>query len=474
MSSHAYTNKPFSPPPAAGLLILALGLGVVAALLGMWSLALLAPLFAAACIAWPAAGAVALIAACALDRFAIGVGGPNVRLDELVALALAGALIARLWWRRGRPPRLPLLLPMLAYWAVNVLATVAAGGDVARGLSLDLITLDLILLYIALVWYLDTPDRLLRGVYLWLGVAAVEAIVGMLVFALYLRAHSIVFGVQAEPVTGAPMVYGTMYEANIFGSYMCAAFLLALALATEETTRRKPLLYAVCALTAIALLLSATRSAWGSTLVGVVLLLALLRLGQSGRRQGRVLRITGGLIAVAFVVGIGLAVAPSSVTGALGARAKGILNFASGSGYGRVQLYDEALGEWSAHPLLGLGPGSFTYRLPGDYSTGPAWLPNLTLQALHDTGVVGLLAMAWLFVAFYRETLRRLRRAPPGQARAVLAGLIAAVTALLICFQLTPGFLLGYSWALLAIGIAAAGAVASETKVTRNAHEVAA
>jgi O-antigen ligase len=118
-----------------------------------------------------------------------------------------------------------------------------------------------------------------------------------------------------------------------------------------------------------------------------------------------------------------------------------------------------ALSEWSAHPLLGTGPGSFSYRLPGDATPGPAWLPNLTLQVLHDTGVLGLLAMLWLFVAFYVTTLRALRRAPSGPLRAVLGGLIAAVTALLIAFQLTPGFTLGYSWALLALAVAASGAV---------------
>ena len=49
------------------------------------------------------------------------------------------------------------------------------------------------------------------------------------------------------------MVYGTLYEANIFGSYMGASFLIALALATEETVRRKAMIYAVCAATAVGL-----------------------------------------------------------------------------------------------------------------------------------------------------------------------------------------------------------------------------
>jgi O-antigen ligase len=354
---------------------------------------------------------------------------------------------------------LPLLLPVLAYWGANVLSTVTSSADLARGLSLDLLTLDLVILYLVLAGYLTTRPRLLRAVHVWLGVAAVEAVVGVLCFALYLVTHSAVFGVQLAPDTAAPMVYGTLYEANIFGSYMGASFLIALALAADDTARHKTLLYGVCVATAVGLLLSATRSAWGGTALGAILLLALLRTGQGGRRSRLSGRLVGGLLAVGVVVGVGLAVAPSSVTGRLGARVQELVNFGSGSGYGRLLLYKEALAEWQTHPWLGLGPGSFNYRLPGDTTPGPAWLPNLTLQALHDTGIVGLLTMLWLFVAFYVITIRALRRAPPGSARTVLAGLIAAVTTLLISFQLTPGFSLGYSWALLALAVAAARVV---------------
>src|SRR5437764_5922464 len=127
---------------AVGVLLLALGLGVAAGLLGAWSLALLAPIFVAVCAVWPAVGVVALIVACALDRVAIGVGGANVRPDEVAALALAGALLVRLaltprscspspasgrggWGVRVVP--IPLLAPLLAYWGVNLLSTLVAG-----------------------------------------------------------------------------------------------------------------------------------------------------------------------------------------------------------------------------------------------------------------------------------------------------------------------------------------------------------
>ncbi len=361
---------------------------------------------------------------------------------------------------QGMRASLPLLLPVLAYLAANALATLTS-DDPARGVSLDLITLDLAILYGALLVYLTTSARLLWGVRVWLGVAAVEAGIGLLAFALYLGAHTVVPGVQLDPNSNnAPLVYGTLYEGNIFGSYMSAAFLIALALVAEETVRRKSFLYVVLAATAVGLLVSGTRSAWGATVVGAIALLLLLRLGRGGRRSRLLLRLVGGLVAVGLVVGVGLAVLPSSVTGVFGARAQGLLNFGSGSGYGRVLLYREALTEWQGHPLLGLGPGSFAYKLSGDTSTSAAWLPNLTLLALHDTGILGLLALLWLFAAFYVISIGALRRAPPGELRAALAGLIAAVTAMLVAFQLTPGFNLGYSWALLALGAAAARAIA--------------
>jgi len=471
---------------------LALGIGAVAGLLGVWSMGLLALLIAVAVLLRPALGLVVLAAACALDRFSLSVGGPNVRPDELAALLLAAALIlgqilaghprarprvrlprsairARIR-RRGRVPgrlaapsvarvAVPLLAPVLAYWGTNVLSTLASSGDLTRGLGLDVLTLDLVVLFVALVVYLNSPARLMQGVWLWLGVATVEAAVGMGAFAWYLAAHHAVPGVQLAPDNARQaLVYGTLYEGNIFGSYMSAAFLIALALVSEEAVspQHKAYLYLVCVATAIGLLLSATRSAWGATVVGALVLLALLQVGRGGRRARFTCRLLGGLVVVAVVLGAALAVLPGSITGTLGARAQGLLNFTSGSGYGRVQLYKEALDEWQAHPVLGLGPGSFNYRLPGDTAAGPAWLPNLSLQALHDTGVIGLLVMLWLFVAFFVVTLRALRRAPPGQPRAALAGLIAAVTALLIAFQLTPGFSLGYSWALIGFSIAAA------------------
>ncbi len=482
---HVATRAAPDPRLAAAALAGALLIGGLVGVVGLPVLALLGLVYLVFCVLYPAVGVAGLVTACALDRLAVPVAGSNLRPDELAALALAAALTLRVLLPSDRLVRLraintsagrrtrirgsALLVAILLYWGAGVLSTATAQGDnVARGASLDLLSLDLVALFVALTAWLTTPRRLLWAAKLWLSVATAEAVIGMAAFAWYLVAHGAVPGVQLAPDPPyQPLVYGTLYEGNIFGSYMSASFLLALALATEEGVRRKAPLYLVCAATAVGLLISDTRSAWGATVLGAVILALLLQFGRGSKRARLALRLIGGVALVVVVLGIGVAVLPASVTGALGDRVQGLLNFTSGSGYGRVQLYQQALGEWAAHPLLGLGPGSFTYRLPGDTSTGPAWLPNLTLQALHDTGLIGVAALFGLFAVFYVASLRALRLAPPGPERTVLAGVIAAVTALLISFQLTPGFSLGYSWALLAFG-SAATAVARSLAVPGN------
>src|SRR5579875_1450484 len=112
------------------------------------------------------------------------------------------------------------------------------------------------ILYVVLVWFLSTPERLLKAIWLWLGIAVVEAVLGVLAFAAYLSVHAAVPGVQLDLANhNNPLVYATLYEGNIYGSYMSATFLIALALATEETARRRGLLYLVCVATAIGIVL---------------------------------------------------------------------------------------------------------------------------------------------------------------------------------------------------------------------------
>lgn len=462
------------------LLLIAVVVGALGGLLGVASLFIVGPILLFLCLVWPVFGASMLLVTCALDRFTFTVGGVNVRFDEVAALLLGGALVLR--WALTprfapvdaglRPVGLPLVVPLSGYMAANLLATVAMDGSRVRAASLDLLTLDLLILCWALACYVSTPARLMWALRLWVVVAVAEGLIGAAAFALYLRAHTAVPGVQLDPVSGAPLVYGTLSEGNIFGSYIGASLLVALALAFGSTGRKRPFLYGACAVLAGALLLSNTRSAWGATAIGAALLPLVSRLGRMGRvgGEGRGLfaRYAGGLVLIVAIIGVGLMVVPKEVSSHFTSRAAQLLNFGSGSGYGRLQLYNVALNEWRAHPLLGVGPGSFSFRLPGDLSSGPAWLPNLTLQALHDAGIIGLLALVVLVVAFYVTMLRALYRAPVGDTRAALSGLIAAMTALFVAFQLTPGFVLGYPWALLglALGATRLGATSQIARLT--------
>jgi O-antigen ligase len=129
-----------------------------------------------------------------------------------------------------------------------------------------------------------------------------------------------------------------------------------------------------------------------------------------------------------------------------------VLNVQSSSASGRSVIFSAAISDWRHHPIFGLGTGSFNF---GAASGQPhPWLPNLTLLALHDTGLVGLTILVLLVAAFYLGTASALRS--NGDFTHVVVGAVAGFTSLLVAFQTTTGFWFAYPWIVAAVGIAAA------------------
>jgi O-antigen ligase len=129
-----------------------------------------------------------------------------------------------------------------------------------------------------------------------------------------------------------------------------------------------------------------------------------------------------------------------------------VVNLQTSSASGRLTLYRYALTEWQHRPIFGNGTGSFNIgAAPG---TGHAWLPSLFLMTLHDAGLVGFAALAWLIVAFYRYTWKGL--SGDRYLSLLVMGSIASFTSLLLAFQTTTGFWFAYPWIVAGIGVVAA------------------
>jgi O-antigen ligase len=198
----------------------------------------------------------------------------------------------------------------------------------------------------------------------------------------------------------------------------------------------------------------------------LVLLIPVIAGGMLVSRRGRPLLALGGVLGIvgiylSFSRGalLGLAVAPLVLVGwrwaflltpvgaaVLALTAPDLLRerFATLSSSGselatRADIWHAAEHIWTAHPLLGVGPGGFpdayaTTRLPGKeflpttLFEPPPHAHDLVLQVMAEQGVVGLLAFGALAVAIVAALLRVLRareRWVRVAGRAVLAGFAA-------------------------------------------------
>ena len=103
----------------------------------------------------------------------------------------------------------------------------------------------------------------------------------------------------------------------------------------------------------------------------------------------------------------------------------------------RVRLWATALRIWKAHPVLGAGPGSFRllfeqYKVPGVYKS-TVHPHNDFLKVLLNAGAVGLVALASIWILYFRGVIQARRHAPAGDPRRpILQAGIVVVTAFLI------------------------------------------
>jgi O-antigen ligase len=416
--------------------------GTAAFLAPVAGAALLLPLAAICMLVWPALALPLLVTASATNRVAISWQGAQVRVEILLVLLLALVLVNRVAVRTlpARTLRSPLLLPLLAYTALNVVSTILFATEKARGLKLDAEIVASVLAYLvvtALIWRRTDLERTVRTIWL---VTVLEAGLGLLFLVAY-TVHLTSYGVQLGDF-GLPMPYGTAWEANIFGSFLLGNFFLMLADYAEG--RRSPLHTAGLIIVLAGIAASLTRTVWIGLVFGLLLFAAMLV--RAKRPGSSLLPVVAGLPILGLA---GLVV--GSATPFAG-RILDIINLHSSSASGRFVIFNAALADWRHHPLFGSGTGSFNFgAAPGQPHP---WLPNLFLLTLHDTGLVGLAALLLFLIAFYRFTLGAVRKG--GQASLLVAGSVAGVTALLTAFQTTSGFWFTYPWIVAGIGVAAA------------------
>ncbi|HMA33243.1 MAG TPA: O-antigen ligase family protein [Chloroflexia bacterium] len=424
---------------------------------------------------WPGSAVALLLITVALNRFVVPVAGADVKPEHVAILLVAGILGLR-WATTARPatragaagtapaPRAPLRLTaarvapacLILYLGLNGLSSLLNALQPDQSLRLTGLVTLVTLPYFLLPWLIRDGRDLRRAVMGWLGLATLEALLGLAIMVLYRQ--GIDLGVQV--VLGSPPVpIGTMREGNIFGSYLAAAVVAALAFMLSSA-RARTLLGAtgVGGLTLGGVAISLARGAWLGCVIGVGLVLA-CRIRTAARRGVALALLAVALLPLllAFANSPFLEEARFYVEQRLTSlNPDTILNDATVAE--RLDTYDKAWEGIAIHPWVGNGTGSFGQRYYYRSVAQPAWIGNLELHLLYDTGLWGLLAFSGFLVASGWEAFRAYRRSRDPERRALILALGAGLLVLLVAYQATEATWLAFTWAHLGLLRAAARA----------------
>jgi O-antigen ligase len=420
----------------------------------LWPVATLGGLLGlvALLLTWPVGPFLLLQAAALTNHYAVEVGPVSVRAEH-VATIVVGVLLVLLLWRKKRPF---LVTPAgwfaLAWWSMNVLATIVNAVD-PRDSVRHIIRLGLMVAtYLIVINLLRTPRawRIAAAGFLTLG--ALEAAYGLLTMVLYQLGFDL--GLQVHRHIPIPIPYGTLQEGNLFGSHSASWALAFMWLVLARWRSRLRWWFVIgLALTLAATLFSFARGAWLA--IGVSAVVVFVFYGHSSVGRWRRVAWVGVLIPIALLLVIGVALlAPADFPLIGRLRTFGQL-MSDATFAARLDDYKLAASDWLQHPWIGWGPGAF-FQLHGLRRWEAAWISNLTLRTLHETGAFGLLFFVG-FAAFVLVEAITAARHIEGGDRALLLGLALGFFALLLAYQATDGVWLAAVW--VNAGLLASGAL---------------
>jgi hypothetical protein len=304
----------------------------------------------------------------------------------------------------------------------------------------------------------------------------VAAAFGVLVHLIY--PLGVDLGMQINPITKQPTVYGTLYEGNLFGSTVMIGLMWWLGLLLFGDARFRRISMVGVTVSVAALEVSLARGAW----LAVIAIVPLAALGYLIFRRRLALNL---VIARRTLAALTMSVILlSSIIWvepvALAARAwGGIQSGQTGSPSGRVSgdssssdfidrigsisdgsqdqtvtqrmaTLRRAAHDWTLHPIIGWGPGSYGQKYINT-SNLPDWLGMLPLRVLHDTGIIGVILFTAFCVVLLRAALRALVISKDRTLRIMLVGHLVALSALFIAYVVTEGMQLFFPWLLIGL-----------------------
>jgi O-Antigen ligase len=401
---------------------------------------------------WPTGAILVLIAMSAMPVYFIELFGWKARPEHFAAgIVLAAVLIAFFMFKQ-RPAVDKLDYWILAYVAVNFISSAFGSPQPSTTLRWALQNSLAVLPYFLIRFMVQDIEMCRKAFRILLGVGLVEAVYGIGCYA----SHQL-FGTSVGVTVGQYLVdiaapYGSMYEANLFGSYTacCAVMCLACYLFGGRHLR-----YLICFFIAsLAGVLSFSRAALAALIIIIGWVL------WKARRANRfdLQKLVVFAMVVALIVTFTITIAGDVIV-------KRFTNLwyeglTEETAMVRFLVYQEALTDIPGHWLIGNGTASFNLTFDWntyfpEWSGEKTWIGNTPLRVVHDTGLIGLITLLGFCVAVWRK-VRKVSNGR-GISDPMLLGLVAGVLLYGISFESTDGSILAYFW--LHLGLLASAAI---------------
>jgi O-antigen ligase len=408
-------------------------------------------------IRWPYGALFMLVAAAAVPRYVLSISSWNAKPEHLTAAACGLILLLRIWhgdqnWRKIEKVGLLLLLFLVLSFFSSYVASPDRAATLRWSLLLTLATSPFFLV----TQMIGTREQLEKTMTTLLFVGVAEALFGILCFLSYLLLGTelgVSFFFYLDFIPG---VHGSQWEPNIFGSY-CACFAVMFLFYYLASGRKGGWYLLGFLVMTVAVLLSLARQGWLSLIiVGAMVLLYHQR--HTKIQWKRLVLVAVGVL-ITLLAGMSLMrdlperLATLAVSKA--ADDPTILH--------RLKFLALAVEDIREHPIVGLGSSSFQllYEDEDNIGVGPAWLDNLFIRIIHDTGIVGMTVFGWFMIALGRGAWRVLTSSLHDQASTAVGALSAGALVMLIAYQLTDASTLGFTWihlGVLAAAVRIAGA----------------
>ena len=415
------------------------------------------------------AALVLLIVGVSLEQPAFVVAGLTVK-PEHIALLAVWALVGWRLFLTGKFAKARLLFWTIALLAVLLVASVLNAPERTESVRHTV----MVALVTSAAWLtfglINTRKALFQAVNLLIALACAEAILTFLVLAF---AWSWIPPGAQIGAGGVAVPTGTLWEPNFLGSFLAAGAILALATLIAEVSPRRAMVRACClSLILAGLGLSLARGAWLGLGLGLVVLLAGYALWRvravafridsrpaQTRSNNLVLALAASVLAALFLVALAPVVFPG--TGSILINRVNVASYdpqADPSLRARVDSLQDAMPGIKVHPFIGNGAGSFAVGHL-DVKGNPGWISNLEFHVLYDSGLVGLACWIAGIAGLIWASGRVLTREMESQEfQWTTLGLLAALAALLMAFQVTEGSWLAFPWVYVGL-LASAGSM---------------